>query len=173
MGNCIDIVSDEDECRAIVRSNPWVQRLPFIRSQLELQAPLEALAAMPGEFCWSRDLSPGFVAELCFRGFLPMAELTQGGQVRAAPSLTPWPLATPSPVSRQCVLLPKLHTQRCVLEFAKLHVARKVRPHTALLHRPPAPLRSLTQICTPSSQPHVTSMCSVRRCSVRRCRPLT
>ena len=127
MGNCIDIVSDEDECRAIVRSNPWVRRLPFIRSPLELQAPLEALSAMPGEFCWSRDLSPGFVAELCFRGFLPMAELALGGQVRVPPFLTPLPRANALSRLRQCVLLPKLHTQRCVLEFTKLHVPRKVR----------------------------------------------
>ena len=159
MGNCIDVVSEEEDCRAIVRSNPWVRRLPFIRSPLELQAPLEALAAMPGEFCWSCDLSPGFVAELCFRGFLPMAELTLGGQVMplshtsplahlpdgTPPSLTHLPVDTTaarSLVARQCVLLPKLHTQRCVLEFSQLHVARKVASHCPVSHRSPRSARA-------------------------------
>jgi len=96
-----------------------LDQLPRFRSRLYL-ADAEALAqllrrspmaeVMSGDYAWSLCFEPAFVASLCWEGFLPICSELGGN---GAPGLF--------------VLMPKLHTHRCVLEPSAMHIPRKVR----------------------------------------------
>eukprot|EP01012_Entosiphon_sulcatum_P058537 TRINITY_DN8262_c0_g1_i2.p1 TRINITY_DN8262_c0_g1~~TRINITY_DN8262_c0_g1_i2.p1 ORF type:complete len:241 (-),score=21.46 TRINITY_DN8262_c0_g1_i2:163-786(-) len=61
-----------------------------------------------GDFCISPSFEPKFMAALFYEGFLTIA----------------------TPAGRSCLLLPKLHQQRSIIEFKDLHVAHKARKHS-------------------------------------------
>jgi Leu/Phe-tRNA-protein transferase len=88
--------------RAILQ---WLHaHYPCIRDRAQLtQVP--QLLTPPDEFCLATDFTPAFIAEACYHGYLPMGE-----QVAELP-----------------VLLIKSHQQRCVLDFANLHLSRKLK----------------------------------------------
>ena len=60
MGNCLDrggCAIDDEECRQILRDNPWMRKLPFIGSVSELQ-PLLSLCTflfLSSECIWGPE----------------------------------------------------------------------------------------------------------------------
>ena len=97
--------------RAIIEEQiPTFRARPYIHDQQHL---LELLAAglattLRDEFCWSLCFQPAFVRMLCHEGFLPIcSEIANGTGLY--------------------VLLPKLHTRRCVLEFGNVRVQKSTR----------------------------------------------
>ena len=92
---------------------PRFQQRPYLENHAVLRTaladgPASALLNFEGDFCWSLCFTAAFLRALIFEGFLPIAAELGGG-------------------TGLFVLLPKLHTQRCILSFPDLHVPKKVR----------------------------------------------
>ncbi|AFY37876.1 leucyl/phenylalanyl-tRNA--protein transferase [[Leptolyngbya] sp. PCC 7376] len=64
-----------------------------------------------GEFCVALDLEPGFIAEACAHGYMPMGEIAQD----------------------RPILLIKSHQKRCILDFENLHISRKIKRYARTL----------------------------------------
>eukprot|EP01051_Picozoa_sp_SAG22_P017168 SAG22_NODE_2584_length_2416_cov_1.294346_1_plen_357_part_00 len=85
---------------------------PLVQPERDLsQVTAHVAAHFTGEFCVARSFEPGFVAELLYQGFLPMAERLDrlGGRGGGH------------------ILLPKLHRRRSILEWGALRVSRSTR----------------------------------------------
>ena len=65
----------------------------------------------PSDFCWSSCFEPTFLAALMYEGFLPTAYGPVGGPT-------------------EYILLPKLHVDRCIVQFCDLHVKRSARSNS-------------------------------------------
>lgn len=95
----------ENRERAILQ---WLDaHYPLIRDRFQLPEVPQMLLQRQQEFCTAIDFTPAFIAAVCYQGYLPMGE-----QIAELP-----------------VLLIKSHHQRCVLDFAKLHLSKKLKRH--------------------------------------------
>ena len=93
--------------RRVVRQSPWFARLPFIAADAKLNEVVPHLQkSYAGEFHCALSFDPHFLAQLMRFGYLTMAE-------RLGPDLY--------------VLLPKMHSKRCLLQFSDVHVEKNVR----------------------------------------------
>jgi len=80
---------------------------PFAHSECNVANLAERMEKSGrGQFAWALSFDPNFIARLARFGFLPMA-----GKI----------------FSNLICLLPKLHTERCILDFANLKVSRSTR----------------------------------------------
>lgn len=102
----------ETLCRLILQQIPRFASRPYLADEHALELALRdgLERRLVGDFCWSLCFTAEFIAALCFEGFLPICcDLSVGSG------------------SALHVLLPKLHTQRCILRFPDLHVSKKTR----------------------------------------------
>ena len=90
----------------LARQSSFLKRRPFAHSACNLEQLRERLDTKGGQFAWALSFDPQFLAQLARHGFLPMA-----GQI----------------FSNLICLLPKLHKERCILDFNNLHIPRSVR----------------------------------------------
>lgn len=81
------------------------QYYPLIQHTELLHQVPAYLAHTGGEFCCAFNFSSAFISDICFHGYLPMATKIAG----------------------KTVLLIKLHTERCILDFSNLHISRSVK----------------------------------------------
>ena len=73
---------------------------------ISISAIMNTLAVnLRGDFCWSRSFDKRFVESLMFEGFLVMCHKESGKHI----------------------LLPKLHENRCLMDFSQLRVPKRIR----------------------------------------------
>jgi Leu/Phe-tRNA-protein transferase len=96
----------------VIHQIPRFQSRPYLSDAAMLGEALSSGLAtqLVGDFCWSLNFSPAFIRALCYEGFLPICCEIGGGGPQTL-----------------YVLLPKLHEERCVLEFEHAHFSRKTR----------------------------------------------
>ena len=86
-----------------------------------------------GDFFWGLDFTPAFYARLFAHGFLPISTSIhfppEGYADRVFPILPSLraTIARSSDQDSLYILLPKLHKQRCVIRWDKLHVSKNAR----------------------------------------------
>ena len=77
-----------------------------LRPEYNIPAVITSIGInLQGDFCWSRSFDQKFITSLMYEGFLIMCQY-QGGKH---------------------LLLPKLHVDRCLLDFADLRVPKRIR----------------------------------------------
>jgi len=95
------------EIQRVVRQSSWFAQLPFISNTDDLEVLLPELQrSYRGEFHCALSFDPEFVAKLIRHGYLTMAEHVGRDQY---------------------VLLPKMHTSRCLLQWKDVKVERNVQ----------------------------------------------
>jgi len=85
----------------------WVSKLPYITTADDLGELTDVLTAnYSGEFCVASSFDPDFITRLIYQGYLTMCEKIGAGEY---------------------ILLPKLHSERCILQWADLHMEKNAR----------------------------------------------
>lgn len=91
--------------KLIVTQSVRMKRMPYIADSNSLKKQMSGglETSLRGDFTWSLSFKPRFYAELMYEGFLPIAsELSDDGLL---------------------ILMPKLHTERCLLQWSDLHIS--------------------------------------------------
>mmetsp|Transcript_25500 Transcript_25500/g.84307 ORF Transcript_25500/g.84307 Transcript_25500/m.84307 type:complete len:477 (-) Transcript_25500:47-1477(-) len=97
---------------ALLFSNSWLSHIPLLtvamcepNAQPSLAFVTSQIAkGWNSDFCWASCFEPNFLAALMYEGYLPTAH----GSIKP----------------KEYILLPKLHQQRCIINFEDLHVPK-------------------------------------------------
>jgi hypothetical protein len=95
--------------KLITTQSARMKRMPYIEDSDHLQRHIAAgiTKTLTQDFTWSLSFRPKFYADLMYEGFLSIAsELSDDGLL---------------------VLMPKLHSERCALQWPDLHVSSKAK----------------------------------------------
>eukprot|EP00123_Amoebidium_parasiticum_P020558 comp5235_c0_seq1/m.1270 comp5235_c0_seq1/g.1270 ORF comp5235_c0_seq1/g.1270 comp5235_c0_seq1/m.1270 type:complete len:323 (-) comp5235_c0_seq1:685-1653(-) len=92
---------------------PWFGNIPILTPDMNLTEVTRLLASQyRGQFCCAYTFDPSFLADLMYHGYLTMSFSLCGTYL----------------------LTPKLHKERCVLQFPDLHIGKKVKKRSKHFH---------------------------------------
>ncbi len=114
----------------LLRHSRWLRNVPFLKpdDSIRLEAITNHLAQSgAGDFTWSNDFSPGWLASLMRFGFLPMVKIIKIIILHFLNKYFSSPQATNAGPNGLTALLPKLHQERCVLRIDSMHIQRGTR----------------------------------------------